>query len=185
MSDGLARAGMGNWRNRLLLAVALLAAVLLTLWLMGNGGGGEEGATAANAPAAGGGFLPETVETAFTGTAPVARAAPEDQTLALIEEHERKLANDPGSPDTPALLMATGNLYRARLKDCARAVYYYRTLITEFPESPNLGQAYVQLCDCYTELGDLRALRLMCREMLDHFPPESQEYQYARSVLDE
>jgi hypothetical protein len=188
MTEGLAMAGWMGWRNGLLVVLVLFMGIVVLFWLTDGGSGsepalGDEQATVESPPP--GGFLPETADASFTGAAPAARTTQADKTLALIDDYERKLSNDPPSPETPALLMATGNLYKTRLGDCSRAAYYYRTLITEYPETPNLSQAYVQLCDCYVTLDDTRALRLMCREMLDHFPPESQEYQYARSVLDQ
>ena len=188
MSEYMSR--LGEWSRRWWVLVLLLLGCGIGLWVLAPDSSGAPDVSEPEAPAertgpGENGFLPESGGAAFIGAAPRIRETQEDKSRELIAEHEARIAENPDSEDTPALLMATGNLYKSRLGDYALASYYYRTLIAEHTDFPQLGQAYVQLCDCYAQLKDERALRLMCREMLRRFPPESQEHLYAQGVLEE
>ena len=111
------------------------------------------------------------------------RDAEFERTHALLEEYEQRVSAQPGAEETPALLMAMGNLCRQRLMDYARAAHYYRRLISEFPDDPNIPTAYVQLGVCYEQLDDDRALRLHYNEMMRRFPEDSQEFLFAQQQL--
>lgn len=107
------------------------------------------------------------------------RGDPKEKVEAQIAEHKQLLDSNPEDPDTAARLMAVGNLYRQKLMDYEQAAVYYRRVITEFPDSPQITLAFIQLGTCYEKLDDWRAANLLYREMTDKFPEDSQEHQYA------
>lgn len=100
--------------------------------------------------------------------------------MKLIREYEQKLEAEPQGPDSPATLMAIGNLYRQKLLNYQEASFYYRQVVTNYPNSPQLSLAYTQLADCYEKLEDWRAAQLVYREIIERFPPESPEHQFAQ-----
>ena len=117
--------------------------------------------------------------------APPAVATREEQVLEMIDDYRQRVQTDPQHPDAPATLMAIGNLYRDRLMDCAQAAAYYEQAIAEYPESTSRRDIYIQLADCYDRTGNFDMRDAVYREMLAYFPPDSEEYLYARQQLPE
>lgn len=153
----------------------LLLAVLV---ITGCGGDANAVKAAGDTP-----FVPRRVEATpevLQPPTPQSRPTPQQQAQQLIREYEQKVELEPNGPDTPATLMAIGNLYRQKLSNYKEASFYYRQVITNFPDAPQLSLAYTQLADCYEKLEDWRAAQLVYREIIDRFPPESPEYQYAQ-----
>ena len=107
----------------------------------------------------------------------------EKDTDTVIAEHQAKLETDIAPEESAALLAALGNLHRQKKRDYAAAARYYEELIQKYPEWPGVDGIYHQLISCYTELNDQPSLRLLYRAMIDVFPPESKEYEYAQAAL--
>jgi TolA-binding protein len=111
------------------------------------------------------------------------RLSEPEKARATIASHQQRLDADPQGEDAPALLHAMGNLYRQRLGDYEQAASCFERLIDSHPETPNVRDAYLQLVVCYERLGDTENHRRILRRMLNDFPAESEEYQYASQQL--
>ncbi|MBX3176921.1 MAG: hypothetical protein KF886_06165 [Candidatus Hydrogenedentes bacterium] len=109
--------------------------------------------------------------------------APRD-TDTVIAEHRAALESDAPSEETPARLAALGNLYRQKKQDYATAAGYFEQVIQNHPDWPGVNGVYHQLIACYTQLEDQPRLRLLYRKMLDVFPEDSNEYEFARHALE-
>jgi len=109
----------------------------------------------------------------------------EKSTDTVIAEHTAKLDQNPEPDDAAALLSALGNLHRQKKQDYAAAARYYEQIIEEYPEWPGIKGVYHQLMACYSRMDDQPNLRLLYRKMVEVFPPESNEYQFAKDALGE
>lgn len=112
-----------------------------------------------------------------------ARETTRDAALKTIESHRQKLDSDPGSAEAPALLSAMGNLYRQKLSDYEQAADCFERLLSEYPDSTNVRDAYLQLVICYDRLGDVENRRRILRRMMDVYPPDSEPHLYAAQQL--
>lgn len=101
----------------------------------------------------------------------------------IIAEHTAALEGDLAPDQAAARLSALGNLYKQKKQDYATAARYFEELIQDYPEWPGIRGAYHQLMTCYTRLDDQPSLRLLYRKMVEVFPEESNEYQYAKDAL--
>lgn len=134
---------------------------------------------------------PQTVmsQEAASEAAPAAEEPPQprpteqDQARDAIAEYQRKLDDDPKHEDAPALLNAMANLSRQKLGDYKEAARYYELLLHDYPAWPNIAKVYPQLATCYERLGDMPNLHWVHKQMIEKFPPDSQEYLYAKSEL--
>jgi tetratricopeptide (TPR) repeat protein len=120
-------------------------------------------------------------ETARGGTA---EPAAERSTDEIIAEHVKALESSPDAEESAGRLAALGNLHRQKKQDYRAAAGYYERLIQDYPNWPGVGAIYHQLISCYTQLNDQESLRLLYRKMVEVFPAESKEYEYARYALD-
>jgi len=111
------------------------------------------------------------------------RPTEQDQARQIIAEYQRRLDDDPKHEDAPALLNAMANLSRQKLGDYREAARYYELLLHDYPNWPNIAKVYPQLATCYERLGDMANLRWVYKQMMEKFPPDSQEYLYAKSEL--
>lgn len=173
------RAGGRKVRTSLVVfsSMAVLAIVL------GACGGKSDEKDSRGASTSRPGFLPERADTQGAPVAfspPPERPTPQDEARKTIARYEQELEAEPDSPDTPARLMALGNLYKQKLLDFEQAAYQYRQVTTRFPDFAQVGLAYIELSDCYERLNDWRAAQMVYREMSERFPPDSQEYLYAQ-----
>lgn len=109
---------------------------------------------------------------------------PERTTEVIIAEHLEKLEANPEPTEAAGRLAALGNLYLQKKRDYKTAAGYYERLIQEYPDWPGANAIYHQLITCYTQLDDQGSLRLLYRKMVEVFPPESKEYEFARYALD-
>lgn len=113
-------------------------------------------------------------------------AVPEAKsTDAVIAEHTAKLEQNPEPDESAALLSALGNLYKQKKQDYAAAARYYEQIIEKYPDWSGIKGVYHQLMTCYSNLDDQGSLRLLYRKMVEVFPPESNEYQFAKDALGE
>lgn len=101
----------------------------------------------------------------------------------LIELYTRRLEKSPPPEEVPALLTALGNLYKDRKQDCTSAVQYYERVVIEYPDWEGTKSVYPLLGMCYEELNDSRGKIWLYQEMMRRFPPDSQEYIYAKTEL--
>tara|TARA_R110001592_G_scaffold183220_3_gene426847 strand:- start:18 stop:584 length:567 start_codon:yes stop_codon:yes gene_type:complete len=111
----------------------------------------------------------------------------EKTTDTVIQEHQQRLdelEKNPAPDESAALLSALGNLHKQKKRDYKAAAGYYEQLIEKYPDWPGVNAIYHQLISCYTLLDDQISLRILYRKMVDVFPPESKEYEYANAVLD-
>jgi tetratricopeptide (TPR) repeat protein len=111
---------------------------------------------------------------------------PDEQAKARtqIQEYQRKIDANPQGEETPAYLMAMGNLYLQKLGDYEKAKTPYEHIILEFPDSEERRQAFLQLEACYRTQKDRTGLKWLYEKMLEAFPEDSQEYQYAQKQLE-
>lgn len=100
-----------------------------------------------------------------------------------IAAYEQQIQAEPQSEDTPARLLAVANLYMTRLRDYDKAATTYEYLIQQYPTWEHIGQVYIQLSTCYTNAGKQAEANRLAMRMLEIFPPDSQEYLYAQSLL--
>ncbi len=114
---------------------------------------------------------------------PPKRETKEEKARKQIAEHEARLEAEPDGKDTPAFLLATGNLYRQKLRDYEKATEYYLILIKRYPDSPQFSMAYQQLATCYEQLEDGENVRWAYKEMMRAFPDTSQEHLFAKQKL--
>ena len=108
-------------------------------------------------------------------------------TDGIIAEHQARLDEldeNPVPDESAAILSALGNLHKQKKRDYRTAAGYYEILIEKYPEWPGINAVYHQLISCYTQLDDQQSLRLLYRKMVDVFPAESNEYEYANAGLE-
>ncbi|HOV32222.1 MAG TPA: hypothetical protein PLX23_02515 [Candidatus Hydrogenedens sp.] len=101
----------------------------------------------------------------------------------LIEYYRTQLQQNPQAPETPAYLSAIGNLYKQRKMDCANAIPYYERIIIDYPDWEGVRSIYPELAMCYESVNDYRGKIWIHNEIMRRFPPDSQEYIYAKNAL--
>ena len=147
-----------------------------------------------------------------TPDAPTPKPTPSDEQEALREEFEASLAKQEETPrsetkttddtivehqarleeleanpvpdESAAILSALGNLHKQKKRDYRVAAGYYELLIEKYPDWPGVNAIYHQLISCYTQLNDQQSLRLLYRKMVEVFPPDSNEFEYANAGLE-
>jgi tetratricopeptide (TPR) repeat protein len=124
-------------------------------------------------------FIKEQIEEAKKYTPPTI----EETVLDVIAGHWKKVEANPESPETPALLMAMGNLYRLDLQDYEMAAYCYHRVLEEYPDYPGRMQIYPELATCYENAGDHERMLRVYREMTQVFPENSEQALFARVKL--
>jgi tetratricopeptide (TPR) repeat protein len=112
-----------------------------------------------------------------------ASLTPADVAKSTIQKHLESLNANPDGEEAPAILNAVANLYLQRLEDYGAAAGYYERLISEHPDWPGIHNTYIQLLTCYDRMGEQEKRQDVLRRMTEVFPPDSQEYQYAASLL--
>lgn len=144
-------------------------------------GGGAGETTAASQDA----LRSEFEQAKARNTAPETAPREEKTTDEVIAEHTAALEGDLEPDAAAARLSALGNLHRQKKQDYTTAARYYEEIIQNYPEWPGIKGVYHQLMTCYTQLDDQASLRLLYRKMVEVFPPESNEYQFAKDALGE
>lgn len=120
---------------------------------------------------------------ALPATFEAVQAKKDDKALALIASYETRVNDQPSADDAPAYLMAMGNLYRQKLQDYTKAAEQYERLLADYPDWDGSRKAYLQLVTCYERLGELAKRDSVYRRMLDVFPADSKEYEFAEHHL--
>lgn len=175
-SQELVRGLKANWY---LVAILVVCVVLVGGHMLRGGSASEssspEAASVRNAGGAGPVEPPRTrVETR--------RLTSEERVLDTIAQHEARIIEEPHSDDTVALRLAVGNLYR-RIGRYDEAINSYESLILERPDWDGIRAVYDELATCYERLGDTVNARRIYAQMLDRFPEDSAEYEYAQAKL--
>jgi hypothetical protein len=111
------------------------------------------------------------------------RATSGEQVQETIAQHLTDAESDPLGEDTPAKLVAAGNLYRQKLLDYAAAANCYEDVIIRHKDWDGVRIAYLQLETCYEKLENTKGLRWLYEQMQQNFPADSQEHQYAALQL--
>jgi len=160
--------------------LALLLAVIVAVVfhkLLAHGGDAQQ-AQQNVSPAA------QTQEISEPASEPQApRPTEQDQTRDVIAEYQKRLDENPRDPDAPAVLNAMANLSKQKLMDYKAAAQYYELLISGYPDWEGIARVYPQLATCYERMGDMSSMQAVYKRMMRKFPPESQEYLYAKSEL--
>ena len=185
IEERLARESAKRRNQLILFVVAFCAVAAFYAWLRpdrgpaGGPGAGDEAAGTATVEIDG-----QAVPLAdLLKTPPEARASSAEQTQDLLAEYEETIAADPDSEEAPALLNASGNLYKQKFGDYAKAAQQYERLLASYPDWEGIARVYPELATCYDQLGDDQKLRALYREMMDRFPPETPEHQWAKDSL--
>ena len=168
-----------NWY--LIAALVLVVALAAVKFLVGAGDapGTASGPGAGERPTMP--TAPENLDALQAATTP----DQQEETRTQIEEYRKKIAEEPKAEDTPAYLMAMGNLYRQKLEDYDEAITCYERIILDFPESTERRPAFLQLEACYLALEDRTGLKWLYEKMVEEFPEDSQEYKYAAQQLED
>jgi len=101
--------------------------------------------------------------------------------LDAIVQHKEKIAEDPNDPEVPAYQLALANLYITKLGDYEAASVELEEMISQFPDSNLLAQAYAKLGNCYENLGWRGVADNPYKKMERHFPEGSGSWEYARA----
>jgi tetratricopeptide (TPR) repeat protein len=177
-SEQLAKGLRENWY----LIAALVVFVALAAVKLVTGSDADETQKAADNQTAGE-KLPNASDT-LQELQRAARPNPEEQARRQIEEYREKLAEEPESEDAPAYYMAMGNLQLQKFSDYEEAAKAYEQVILEFPEWEGVRKAYLQLEACYQKQEDRTGLKWLYEKMVEAFPEESNEYEYATKQLE-
>ena len=159
--------------------VLLLAVIVAVIFykLLARGGNAPQ-AEINVSPAA---QIQEVSEPALEPQAP--RPTERDQARDLVAEYQKRLDENPRDPDAPSVLNAMANLSKQKLMDYKAAAQYYELLISGYPDWEGIARVYPQLATCYERMGDVSSMQNVYKRMMRKFPPESQEYLYAKSEL--
>ena len=108
---------------------------------------------------------------------------PDERDQKYIEDYQKKLAEDPDGADAAGTMMSLSVVYRRQLQYNDAAIVL-EDIVEKFPESPHTRTAMIQLPEVYREAGDVNMARESYRRMMDHFPPDTQEHQWAKQQYD-
>lgn len=161
------------------LVVVLVAISLVVVYKLATGGEAAPVGEKAGAAVSRGLAAPDTPVAAM----PAKRISEEEKTRAIIADYQKRFAEDARGKDAPAYLLAMGNLNKQKLRNFKEAARNYELLIKDYPDWENIVVVYPQLISCYELLNDQDGLRWIYREMIETFPPESEDYQYAQAKL--
>ena len=168
-SDFVKNVARDNWY---LVALLVLIAVALAV-KFASSKEPEPGAASTAAPAM---SAPSAAEARPTPT----RLTEREQVLATIQEHQDALDTDPEAEDAPARRNAMGNLYLQKFGDYEEAARCFELVLHDYPDWPGIRGVYPKLATCHERMGDSERAREVYREMMDAFPEDSQEHQFAK-----
>ena len=179
--------GMGamlrkNWPLMAAMAVCLIVAGILAA--RSDGGEAAANATASLdisdvAPNVGN---PDALAALGVEAAP-RKPSETEHARTVIAEHQAAIEADPDAHDVPALLRASGNLYRQKVGDYEAAAEQYENLIYNHPDWPGTRGAYVNLAHCYKQLGEKEKERNLYRRMLTVFEEGTEEHNFAAAQV--
>jgi len=111
------------------------------------------------------------------------RKTPQELAQEQIAEHEATIEANPDSEDTPAYLMAMGNLYRQKMLDYEKAAECYERILKDYPDWNNVRLIYMQLATCYDRMENKEKARDIYKQMLDVFPEGTNEHDIAHAAV--
>jgi len=144
--------------------------------------GSESPAASANVASVSAG-QPGVVIVPGTNQPRAVRKTTQELALEQIAEHEAKVEADPDHEDTPAYLMAMGNLYRQKMVDYEKAAECYELLLVDHSDWDGVRVAYMQLATCYERLDQPELAKVVYEKMLKVFPSDSQEHEIAYAAV--
>lgn len=106
----------------------------------------------------------------------------EDQTRKVIASHRATVEANPESEDAPGLLAAMGNLYQ-RLGEYEQAAQCYEKVLMDHPDWKGITNVYSQIVVCYEKCDDEVGKKWIYRKIMDDFPEDTLEYDYAKTKL--
>ena len=106
-----------------------------------------------------------------------------DKDAKSIEDYKAKLAEDPDGEAAAATMSSLAVVYRRQEKYDDAAIVL-EELLEKFPDTPNARTALIMLPEIYEAAGDIPMARQTYRRMMEFFPPDSQEHQYAKERYD-
>ncbi len=171
---------VSNNRGTAVGAALLVAAVLWGL-LFGEGSP-IRNPDAAQAPEPQGVELRRILDEA-KATPPPVQETPEEEANRLVTEYAKKAFDEPENPDAPAMLLAAGNLHLERLNNPAEAAGFYSQVVYNYPNWEGTPGVYPQLAKALELSGDQVERQRVLQSMIQVFPPESAEHQYAQAEL--
>jgi tetratricopeptide (TPR) repeat protein len=130
---------------------------------------------------------PPAVETHVAAVAKLEPQAPppptpEEEIQTQIVKQQDEIEKDPKGEDTPAKLLAVCNLHM-KVQNFDKAIEACLRFIADYPASPRVGEAYLQLSSCYKQRNDQAKLNRLYMDMMQKFPKESSEHEYAKQQL--
>ena len=161
------------------LVVVLAVIALVVAYKLATGGEAVPVGEKAGAAASRGVAAPNAAVAAVQ----IPRMSEEEKARTTIADYQKRFAEDARGKDAPAYLLAIGNLNKQKLRNFKEAARNYELLINDYPKWENIVAVYPQLISCYELLNDQDGLRWLYREMMEKFPPESNEYKYAQAKL--
>lgn len=105
--------------------------------------------------------------------------SPDERDQKYIEEYTEELNANPEADEAAGILMKLAVVYR-RQQQYDDAVIALEDILEKYPDSPHARTAVIQLPEVYQEAGDRQMARQSYERMMQFFPPESQEYQWAQ-----
>ena len=113
--------------------------------------------------------------------AEIQRRVPEDVRIReVIDGYETTLSESPESPEAKDATLALANLYRQKMQDYSRALFWYERYIDRYGDDSKIAWVFSQAVFCLEKLGTEPELRLMYRKMMDAFPEGSEYHEFAR-----
>lgn len=172
-----------NWYLILAVAVLLVGGAVVALM---PGGEDESGPTGVIGSAGDGVDIVRLTDDELEG----ANATDHDQGLTkaerdekYVEDYKAKLAEDPDGDAAAETMSSLAVVYRRQEKYDDAAIVL-EELLQKFPGTPNARTAMIMLPGVYEAAGDVDMARQTYRRMMEFFPPESQEHQYAKQRYD-
>ncbi|MCX5771250.1 MAG: hypothetical protein NTZ09_13420 [Candidatus Hydrogenedentes bacterium] len=161
------------------LVVVLVVISLVVVYKLATAGGAAPVGERAGAAVSNGVAAPNMA----VAPVPAPRLSEEDKAKATIADYQKRFSEDARGKDAPAFLLAMGNLNKQKLRDFKEAARNYELLINDYPDWEGIAGVYPQLMSCYEQLNDQESLRWLYKQMMEKFPPESNEYEYAQTKL--
>jgi len=101
----------------------------------------------------------------------MARNAEEGRSPAeAVRLYSLFLESYPNDAYAPLMMMSAATLCKNSLNDLRRALYFCEQMISRFPFSPHVSEAYGIAADCYEQLKDVGRSMELRREFLKQYP---------------
>lgn len=102
---------------------------------------------------------------------------------ADIDSYLKQFEEDPQSPDAPAYLFASANLYATAVGNDEQACRLYERILLEYPAWERVNSVYPLLCSAYERAGERREQQDLLYKMLQLFPEDTPLHLYATEQL--